>query len=89
MSAGGWRWVAALVAILSGLLTIFGALVSPETYAPVLLQKRAKLLSEQTGKIYRYKGAKQEVKPAQLFKVALSKPWKLLFREPIVMLLSL
>jgi hypothetical protein len=81
--------VAALVAILSGLLTLVGALVSPETYAPVLLQRRARLLSEYTGQIYRYKGAKREIQASQLFKTALSKPWKLLFREPIVMLLSL
>jgi hypothetical protein len=88
-NTGGWRWVAALVAILSGSLTIVGTRVSRETYAPVLLQKRAKLLSEYTGLVYRYKGTKTEVQAAQLFKVALSKPWKLLFREPIVMLLSL
>jgi len=85
---GGWRWVAALIAIFSGLLTFVGSVLTPETYAPVLLNRRAALLSKVTGKVYRYKGAAKKVEPSQLFKSALSKPWILLFREPIVLLLS-
>ncbi|KAG7527629.1 hypothetical protein FFLO_06738 [Filobasidium floriforme] len=86
---GGWRWVAALIAMFSGILTIVGFLITPETYAPVLLQRRAALLSKVTGRVYRYKGSPKKVQPKQLFKTALSKPWILLFREPIVFLLSL
>lgn len=74
----------------SGALTVFGALLIPETYAPVLLRARAKKLSIATGKVYRTKFEKD--KPVQLgalFKTALSRPWILLFREPIVFLLSL
>ena len=85
----GWRWVAALVTMFSGFLTVVGFLITPETYAPVLLNRRAALLSKVTGKVYRYKGAPKKVEPKQLFKNALSKPWALLFREPIVFLLSL
>lgn len=85
---GGWRWVAALVALFSGCLTIIGALITPETYAPVLLNRRADRLSKVTGKVYRYKGQPKKVEPSTLFKSALSKPWILLFREPIVLLLS-
>jgi hypothetical protein len=63
----------------------------PETYAPVLLRRRAEKLSKITGKVYR---SKIDIDQGRLslkesFKIALSRPWILLFREPIVFLLSL
>jgi MFS family permease len=86
----GWRWVEGLMAIFTGALWIFGALYVPETYAPVILRRRAAELSKQTGKVYR---TRQEVDAGPIsagtaFKTALSRPWILLFREPIVLLLS-
>lgn len=74
----------------TGVLTVFGALVIPETYAPVLLRARADTLSKATGKVYRSKQEKdQKVILGQLFKTALGRPWLFLFKEPIVFLLSL
>jgi hypothetical protein len=64
-------------------------LIIPETYAPVLLRARAEKLSIQTGKFYRSKYEKDKaVVISQLFKAALGRPWKFLFGEPIVFLLS-
>lgn len=75
----------------SGALWIIGSLLVPETYAPVLLRRRAEKLSQITGKVYESKldidQGKVDLKES--FKVALSRPWLLLFREPIVFLLSL
>jgi multidrug resistance protein len=87
----GWRWVEGLMAIFTGALLIIGGLTIPETYSPVILRRRAKKMSAMTGKVYKSKievqnGAKS-IK--QEFKIALSRPWILLFREPIVFLLSL
>ncbi|KIH92917.1 hypothetical protein SPBR_02514 [Sporothrix brasiliensis 5110] len=94
--AAGWRWVEGLMAIFTGVMTIMGGLVVPETYAPVLLRKRAAALSKHTGKVYvskldmhhRVAGAKGPSMAAQ-FRTALSRPWILLFREPIVFVLSI
>lgn len=62
----------------------------PETYAPVLLRSRAERLSKATGKVYRSKYEKDKaVEIKELYKVSLIRPWQLLFREPIVFLLSL
>ncbi|PWY66430.1 MFS general substrate transporter [Aspergillus heteromorphus CBS 117.55] len=87
----GWRWVMGFLGAFSGVVWIIGSLVVPETYAPVLLRRRAEKLSQLTGKIYRSKldidQGKTTLKTA--FKTALSRPWQLLFREPIVFLLSL
>jgi len=86
----GWRWVAALIALFSALLTVVGFFAIPETYAPVLLKRRAEALSKATGKEYRSVHEKSgRVSIGSLFKTALSRPWVLLFREPIVFLLSL
>lgn len=51
----GWRWVMALMAIFSGFMWILGSLLVPETYAVVLLKKRAQELSKRTGKVFKTK----------------------------------
>ncbi|KAI1402403.1 MFS general substrate transporter [Hypoxylon fuscum] len=87
----GWRWVMGFLAIFSGALFILGGLLVPETYDPVLLRKRAAQLSKMTGKHYTsIIDHQQGVIPlGEAFKVALSRPWILLFKEPIVFLMSL
>ncbi|KAJ5126850.1 hypothetical protein N7448_007629 [Penicillium atrosanguineum] len=87
----GWRWVMGFLAAFSGAVWIIGTLLIPETYAPVLLRKRAERLSKLSGKVYRSKIEIDQGKVAlkDSFKIALSRPWVLLFREPIVFLLSL
>ncbi|PVH72068.1 MFS general substrate transporter [Cadophora sp. DSE1049] len=87
----GWRWVEGLMAIFTGALWIIGSLTIPETYTPVILRRRAAKLSKMTGKVYR---SATEINHgtktiSQEFKTALSRPWILLFREPIVLLLSI
>ncbi|POS76577.1 fluconazole resistance protein 1 [Diaporthe helianthi] len=88
--AEGWRWIEGLMAIFTGVLWIVNSLLVPETYAPVLLRIRAAKLSKLTGKVYVSKMDinKKQHTMAQQFKVALSRPWLLLFREPIVFLTS-
>ncbi|KAI0836315.1 MFS general substrate transporter [Hypoxylon sp. FL0890] len=87
----GWRWVMGFLAAFSGTLWLLGTFLVPETYAPVLLRRRAAKLSKMTGKHYvsiidRDQG---RVALGESFKIALSRPWILLFREPIVFLLSI
>ncbi|KAJ5901887.1 hypothetical protein N7495_002415 [Penicillium taxi] len=87
----GWRWVMGFLAIFSGFVWIVGTLFIPETYAPVLLRRRAERLSKLSGKVYQSKLDIDQgrVSIADAFKVALSRPWILLLKEPIVFLLSL
>lgn len=85
----GWRWVMGLLGMFAGLLTFIGFLFMPETYAPALLRSRAKLLSEVTG--HKYMTAMDAQHPLvikELVKHALVRPWILLFREPIVLCLT-
>lgn len=87
----GWRWVEGVMAIVTGVLWIFGSLTVPETYSPVILRKRAEELSKKNGKVYisfiEKKQGRTTVKAA--FSKAMARPWALLFLEPIVLLISI
>ncbi|KAJ5327628.1 putative multiple drug resistance protein [Penicillium brevicompactum] len=87
----GWRWVQVFLAVFTGLIWIVQGLMIPETYAPLLLAKRAGRLSALTGHVYRSKVEidRGRVSARDAFTAALSRPWILLFSEPIVLLLSL
>lgn len=89
--SAGWRWVEGYLAIFAGTVWIVCTFFVPETYAPVILRRRAAKLSELTGKVYKSqlellngeKSLRSEIV------TALSRPWKLLFLEPIVLMLSI
>lgn len=79
------------MAISTGILTILFVLLVPETYAPVILKRRAQELSNATGDVYK---TNIEIKQGSrtlinVLKLALSRPWVLLLREPIIIVLSL
>ncbi|KAJ5420578.1 hypothetical protein N7465_003097 [Penicillium sp. CMV-2018d] len=86
--SAGWRWVEGLLAALTGILAITMFFFLPETYAPVLLRQRAARLHQITGRHYHSKLDDTRTPPRQALMTALSRPWVLLFREPIVLLLS-
>lgn len=78
------------MAIFTGALWILSTITYPETYVPVLLRKRATALSQQTGKVYVSKmdiGQPKKTIASQLA-ISLSRPWILLFKEPIVLIIS-
>ncbi|KAB8338785.1 hypothetical protein FH972_021730 [Carpinus fangiana] len=86
----GWRWTDGLTVAFTGIMWIAGVLMVPETYAPVLLKRRAEDLSRRTGRVYRSKidvdkGSKTA---AELFSVTIKRPWVILAVEPIALLLS-
>lgn len=90
--SAGWKWVAALMAIFPGVMWIIGVLLIPETYAPVLLRKRSQALSKMTGQVYCTKedvGNHTKHRGYQATITALTRPWILLFKEPIVLVLSI
>ncbi|KAK9423956.1 putative Major facilitator superfamily (MFS) profile domain-containing protein [Seiridium unicorne] len=86
----GWRWVQGVCCILIGGIGVLGIILVPETYRPVLLGRRAKHLSKEDGKVYIsvLEVSQGKKKPAEVFKRALTRPWVLLFREPIVLVAS-
>lgn len=85
----GWRWVFGLLTIFSTILTVLFTIFVPETYAPVLLRKRAALLTKATGQFYQTRiDLENPLVFHKMVRNALVLPWALLFREPVVFLLS-
>lgn len=89
--SAGWRWVEGLLAAFTGVIWLVICFFLPETYAPVLLRRRAEKLSELTGKVYRSRLDidRGGVSTVQMLKTSLSRPWILLIFEPIVLLSSI
>lgn len=69
---------------------IIGMIALPETYGPVLLERKARHLSKTSGKAHISVLEKDQGKkePVEVFKKALIRPWILLFWEPIVLVAS-
>ena len=87
----GWRGVQWLCCIFVGVIGVLGAIFIPETYAPAILQNKAKKLALGSGKTYisvleKNQGRKSA---SEVFRRALIRPWVLLFMEPIVLVASL
>lgn len=87
-AAHGWRSIAVLITAVALPLSILLTFTFPETYAPVLLQRRATKLSQILGKYHVVAGVTPKAVTAQL-RVGSLRPWIMLAFEPIVTLLSL
>ncbi|KAI0378286.1 MFS general substrate transporter [Hypomontagnella monticulosa] len=89
--AGGWEWVDGLTVIFTGVMLVLGLVFVPETYTPYLLIRRANKLSKITGKVYlsKLEAGKPKKTAASVFRTTITRPWVLLFFEPIVMALSI
>ncbi|KAJ5520890.1 Major facilitator superfamily domain general substrate transporter [Penicillium fimorum] len=87
----GWEWVQRVTTIFNGVVFLVGVAFIPETYTPVLLQKRAAKLSQLTGAVYRSRLDVSNVNQtaSQIFTKTMVRPWILLLMEPIVLLLSI
>ncbi|KAI1356410.1 MFS general substrate transporter [Xylaria sp. FL0043] len=88
--AGGWRWVEGVMTIFTGSMLLLGSISIPETYAPVLLRRRAVRMTKITGNVYQdvVQRDKGPISAKRLYANVLVRPWRLLFGEPIVLILS-
>jgi MFS family permease len=87
----GWRWVQGMVAIFTGVCWMLSSLTYVETYTPVILRRRAIGLANKTGRRY-ISRLDNKSSPKSLkneFLVALGRPWVILFKEPIVLLVAI
>nr|XP_036586331.1 polyamine transporter 3 [Colletotrichum truncatum]KAF6796738.1 polyamine transporter 3 [Colletotrichum truncatum] len=87
IEAVGWRWVYWLLAIMGGTLGILAFLVMRETYAPVLLERKAQRLRKATGN-NEFRTAAGNVDGNKRIKQAISRPLKFLLATPIVSIIA-
>ncbi|KAK0101585.1 hypothetical protein ONS95_006749 [Cadophora gregata] len=79
----GWRWTNWLVMILSGAGWFFCSSMQ-ETYAPVILQRKAAKMRKETGDDRWWCRYDQKASLFEMLKINLSRPFILSFTEPIL-----
>lgn len=78
----GWRWANWVVMIAAGAALMMMVIIK-ETYAPALLQKKAKRIRKETGDERYWSRYDVRVGFIELMKVNLSRPFVMAFTEPI------
>ncbi|KAH6853199.1 major facilitator superfamily domain-containing protein [Chaetomium sp. MPI-CAGE-AT-0009] len=87
--AAGWRWIFWVILILGGVTATLGFLFMRETYAPVLLERKARHLRRVTGE-NKYQSP-HDIRHQSLVKLlrdTLARPVRMLFTSPILFVLS-
>ena len=84
----GWRWIFWLMSILSAVGVLSTLAFLRETHVPILLERKAKKISKETGKHHSSKLATAK-NPREYLVQSLARPFQMLFTSPIVFLLSL
>ncbi|OOF93141.1 hypothetical protein ASPCADRAFT_517318 [Aspergillus carbonarius ITEM 5010] len=87
--AEGWRWVFWVIAIATGVITIGCIFCYRESYAPVLLERKAVQLRKETGNPNLQSKYYTGPFTTQSYLNTLARPMKLLAFSPIVLMLSL
>ncbi|KAH0489505.1 hypothetical protein TgHK011_009932 [Trichoderma gracile] len=82
-TALGWRWVFYIMAILSGTLALLYALCARETYASVLLRRKADRLRRRTGNPLLRSKLDPGLSHAAYLKRGILRPFKMLVLSPI------
>ncbi|KAK3718324.1 hypothetical protein LTR37_005137 [Vermiconidia calcicola] len=85
----GWRWIFWVLAIASGCATVWCLLVARETYAPVLLERKAAKMRKETGNQNLVSKLDLGISTKELWRRSLLRPMKLMFLSPICALMSL
>ncbi|KAL4916765.1 major facilitator superfamily domain-containing protein [Aspergillus aurantiobrunneus] len=86
----GWRWTAWITMIMAAAAGLIGMIFLPETYHPVLLQRKAARLRLETRNWALH--AKLDESPVDMQSIVtryLSRPLQMLLREPILQLITL
>ncbi|KAI1089399.1 bicyclomycin resistance protein [Rostrohypoxylon terebratum] len=87
--AEGWRWAFWLLAIVGGFLGILMTFTLKESYAPVILERKAAKLRKETGNELLRSKLDAGLSPKDYFKRGIIRPFKMLFLSPIVAITSL
>ncbi|KAG0140958.1 hypothetical protein CROQUDRAFT_725879 [Cronartium quercuum f. sp. fusiforme G11] len=90
-SAGiSWRWVywiSSIIAAISWILLLIGI---PETYPPIILKRKALRMRQETGdRRYWASLEKEKSDTMRQLSTGLIKPFKLLFREPMLLVITI
>ncbi|KAF1838627.1 MFS general substrate transporter [Decorospora gaudefroyi] len=83
-----WRWVFWILTILGGVAGLVFFFVGHETFHPTILARKTAALRKETGNENLRSKLAQDLPPREIFIRAIVRPMKMLFRSPIVGLMS-
>ncbi|KAK6341422.1 hypothetical protein TWF696_008498 [Orbilia brochopaga] len=86
----GWRWIFYIISMVDVAIQIIGFFFLKETYAPKLLQEKARRLRKETGNMHLHTPYETDEKRkfSRILKTALVRPFILLGTQPIVQFLA-
>lgn len=88
----GWRFNFWIMLICASVSLLLGLIITPETYAPVLLRKRARKLHKASDGRIHYMSKLDIGRPTSfltILPIFLTRPFSFLFTEPIVFLMAM
>lgn len=88
VQARSWHWLFWIVSIFSASNTILGFFFFPETYAPVLLSRKAKRLRKDTGHAYFTEFEKANATARSKLVVSMTRPFRLLVGQPTIQVVA-
>lgn len=84
-----WRWAFWAVSIADAVIQVSGIFFLQETWAPKLLEQKAKKLRKETGNDNLYAEVAQKLTLFKKLETSLERPFRLLFTQPIVIALAI
>ncbi|KAL6912461.1 hypothetical protein FSST1_010221 [Fusarium sambucinum] len=85
IEAKGWRWVFWVTTIVAGVAVLASFLILRETYAPVLLERKAAKLRKATGND-NYRSTDTKATPREVLLATITRPVRMFIFSPIVMM---
>ncbi|RYP67857.1 hypothetical protein DL770_008533 [Monosporascus sp. CRB-9-2] len=87
--AKGWRWAFWLLVILGGALALTMLVVMKESYAPVVLERKAARLRKETGNQLLRSKLDVGLSATDYFKRGIVRPFRMLFFSPVVAIMAI
>lgn len=85
----GWQWLFWTVSIFTSILVLLGTIFIHESYAPVLLSRKAKLLSRDTGKNHQTKYDRTHPTFKKKLHASIIRPIQLFITRPIIPIIAI
>jgi MFS family permease len=83
-----WRWVFWIVTIADAVVQVFGIFFLQETWAPKLIEQKAKKMRQATGNEKLYAEFSSNLTLIKKLETSLARPFRLLFTQPIIIALA-
>ncbi|KIY50587.1 MFS general substrate transporter, partial [Fistulina hepatica ATCC 64428] len=89
VAGASWRWLFWILTIFAGVMWLLIVFTLPETYAPVILVKKARRLRKETGdERYYAQLERNKLKFTKRLEHILARPFRILLREPMLLAIT-